>query len=196
MVKPRENRVPMMLSNDELEAIDDWRFKTRVATRSEAIRRLCKLALILDARMEGLFDYRLRALGSVAQLGEAISYEPSDNTENAVANAWNSIRATEALMRSVDEKRKSPESAAAAFEEAALAISDLTGRIKELSDAMITLRMPSKIEEAFLDIEVNTEIWNRMLGRPSDFAHLTIDELVDVLKNGGQPKEDKISGKD
>ncbi|MDH6265353.1 chromosome segregation ATPase [Rhizobium sp. SG_E_25_P2] len=51
MVKPRENRVPMMLSNEELEAIDAWRFQNRISTRSEAIRRLCKIGLMLDAKL-------------------------------------------------------------------------------------------------------------------------------------------------
>lgn len=44
-MKSRENRVPIMLSSEELEAIDDWRFANRVATRSEAIRRLCRIGL-------------------------------------------------------------------------------------------------------------------------------------------------------
>lgn len=45
MSEPKDNRVPIMMSNAELEAIDDWRFENRIATRSEAIRRLCQIAL-------------------------------------------------------------------------------------------------------------------------------------------------------
>lgn len=48
MVKPRENRVPMMLSDEELAAIEDWRFANRIGTRSEAIRRLCQLGIQAD----------------------------------------------------------------------------------------------------------------------------------------------------
>ncbi|MFK0163932.1 hypothetical protein [Rhizobium sp. NPDC090279] len=48
MVEPRENRVHMMLSNSEMEAIDDWRFANRIATRSDAIRRLCHIGLTFD----------------------------------------------------------------------------------------------------------------------------------------------------
>lgn len=47
--RPRENRVPIMMSDEELQAIDDWRFANRVATRSDAIRRLCGLALGKEA---------------------------------------------------------------------------------------------------------------------------------------------------
>lgn len=43
--KPRENRVPIMMSEEELAAVDDWRFTHRIATRSEAIRRLCQVGL-------------------------------------------------------------------------------------------------------------------------------------------------------
>ena len=43
--KPRENRVPIMLTNEELMAIDDWRFANRVATRSAAIRKLVTIGL-------------------------------------------------------------------------------------------------------------------------------------------------------
>lgn len=50
MVKPRDYRVPIMLSEEEVTAIDDWRFSNRVATRSEAIRKLCKISLMFDSR--------------------------------------------------------------------------------------------------------------------------------------------------
>lgn len=54
MVKPRENRVPIMMSDDEIQRIDDWRFDNRVATRSEAVRQLCSIGL--SARNRELLD--------------------------------------------------------------------------------------------------------------------------------------------
>jgi hypothetical protein len=64
VVKPRENRVPIMMSEEELKDVDDWRFANRVATRSEAIRRLVQVGLILDgqannlaAEFVALYDY-------------------------------------------------------------------------------------------------------------------------------------------
>jgi hypothetical protein len=45
MTEPRENRVPIMMSDDELKAVDDWRFANRAATRSAAIRHLVALGL-------------------------------------------------------------------------------------------------------------------------------------------------------
>lgn len=56
MVKPRENRVPIMMSEEELNAIDDWRFANRVATRSEAIRRLAASGIALHNGANAYFE--------------------------------------------------------------------------------------------------------------------------------------------
>jgi hypothetical protein len=48
--EPRQNRIPFMLSDAELAAIDDWRFANRVATRAEAIRRLISSALSYEQK--------------------------------------------------------------------------------------------------------------------------------------------------
>ena len=45
---PRENRVPIMMSAEELAAIDEWRYARHIATRSDAIRRLAKNALWIE----------------------------------------------------------------------------------------------------------------------------------------------------
>ncbi len=52
--EPREKRVPFMMSERELEDVDEWRFESRVSTRAEALRRLCKLGLALDAALPDL----------------------------------------------------------------------------------------------------------------------------------------------
>ncbi|MCC2612623.1 hypothetical protein [Neorhizobium petrolearium] len=54
MVKPRENRVPIMMSEEELQAIDDWRFANRIATRSDAVRRLVQLGILFDEDADNL----------------------------------------------------------------------------------------------------------------------------------------------
>lgn len=46
------NRVVVMMADDELMEIDDWRFANRVATRSEAIRQLCKAGLVAALKKE------------------------------------------------------------------------------------------------------------------------------------------------
>ena len=46
--EPRDRRIPIMMSSEELEAIDNWRFQNRIATRADAIRRLCLIGLSYD----------------------------------------------------------------------------------------------------------------------------------------------------
>lgn len=41
----RETRLQIMLSNEELEAIDDWRFRQRMPSRAAAIRQLLNAGL-------------------------------------------------------------------------------------------------------------------------------------------------------
>ena len=48
-VKPREHRIPIMFSDSELAAIDDWRFANRIATRADAVRRLIQIGLTLSS---------------------------------------------------------------------------------------------------------------------------------------------------
>uniref|UniRef100_UPI003F491FAA hypothetical protein n=1 Tax=Ensifer adhaerens TaxID=106592 RepID=UPI003F491FAA len=78
MVKPRENRVPIMMSDDELKAIDDWRFNNRIATRSDAVRKLAKIGMvtdewIIDAErfVETALDIYLTKFAKLADASEA-----------------------------------------------------------------------------------------------------------------------------
>lgn len=43
--EPRKNRIPIMFSDSERDEIDAWRYANRIATRADAVRRLCKIAL-------------------------------------------------------------------------------------------------------------------------------------------------------
>jgi hypothetical protein len=52
--EPRQNRIPFMMSDAELEAVDDWRFANKIATRAEAIRRLCQIGLGFDSEAAAL----------------------------------------------------------------------------------------------------------------------------------------------
>ena len=47
----RETRLQVMLTEDELRALDDWRFKFRLPSRASAIRELLKRGL---AAAEGI----------------------------------------------------------------------------------------------------------------------------------------------
>jgi hypothetical protein len=41
----RETRLQIMLDNEELAAIDDWRFAQRMPSRAAAVRRLLRIGL-------------------------------------------------------------------------------------------------------------------------------------------------------
>lgn len=41
-------RMQLKITTAEIRAIDDWRFSNRVPSRSEAVRRLCQIALEAD----------------------------------------------------------------------------------------------------------------------------------------------------
>ena len=61
----RETRLQIMLNEEELAAIDDWRFKQRMPSRAAAIRQLLNIALRVQQKdSEGKTDEisRLRAL--------------------------------------------------------------------------------------------------------------------------------------
>lgn len=51
MSNVRENRIPIMLNDDELSALDDWRFANRIGSRAAAIRTLIAIGLSADARV-------------------------------------------------------------------------------------------------------------------------------------------------
>jgi hypothetical protein len=44
----RETRLQIMLTDDELKALDDWRFKYRLPSRASAIRELLKKGLAVE----------------------------------------------------------------------------------------------------------------------------------------------------
>lgn len=49
--EPRDVRLPIMVTRSEAQAIDDWRFQTRVPTRAEAIRQLLEMGLKAAAKL-------------------------------------------------------------------------------------------------------------------------------------------------
>jgi hypothetical protein len=71
---PRENRVPMMLSDGELGQIDDWRFANRVATRSDAIRRLVQIALRFDSAADGLQSQASKIFEHMAGIAHKVAF--------------------------------------------------------------------------------------------------------------------------
>ena len=64
-----------MMSDEELNLVDDWRFKNRVATRSESVRRLCHIGLTFDEHraefieaFKGQYEELTKALAILADM--------------------------------------------------------------------------------------------------------------------------------
>ena len=58
----RPERLQIMLSADELRAVDDWRFKRRMPSRASAIRELLRLGLENEGISSQCRDRNLRTL--------------------------------------------------------------------------------------------------------------------------------------
>lgn len=55
----RETRLQIMLDEDELAAVDDWRFKQQMPSRAAAVRRLLNIGL--KAKMHGPVERSMRS---------------------------------------------------------------------------------------------------------------------------------------
>ncbi len=63
----KDQRIPVMMSPSELKAIDDWSFESRIRSRGEAIRRLCQIGLIFDAKRTEIVERFSNILGSASR---------------------------------------------------------------------------------------------------------------------------------
>ena len=50
----REQRLQIMLTEEELQVIDDWRFKLRMPTRAAAVRELLRRGLAAEGFLQAL----------------------------------------------------------------------------------------------------------------------------------------------
>ncbi len=63
----RETRLQIMLDDDELAAIDDWRFKQRMPSRAAAIRQLLQIGLRAATEVAASPNQRSRDFGVFAR---------------------------------------------------------------------------------------------------------------------------------
>jgi len=49
----RTERLQLMLDDEELEYIDDWRFSNRIPTRAAAIRELIRRGMLYEDHVDG-----------------------------------------------------------------------------------------------------------------------------------------------
>jgi hypothetical protein len=63
-------RLQMVITEDELTAINEWQHANHIASKSEAIRRLCQIGLRSLRHMEGLGEAIYRASDQVSHINE------------------------------------------------------------------------------------------------------------------------------
>lgn len=63
----REQRLQIMLTEDELRAIDDWRFARRMPTRAAAVRELLKRGLAAEGFGAATLGERSQDFGVVSK---------------------------------------------------------------------------------------------------------------------------------
>jgi hypothetical protein len=62
----REQRLQIMLTEDELQAIDDWRFERRMPTRAAAVRELLRRGLAAEGFGTALAGEKSQRFGVIA----------------------------------------------------------------------------------------------------------------------------------
>ena len=95
-----------MMSGPEVEAIDSWRFENRVATRAEAVRRLCLVALsVFQTRDQtrSALDGLKELLGGLMREGDSDddlldSYESLTGLTDAIGDGAVSLAGLERIM--------------------------------------------------------------------------------------------------
>ena len=103
-------RLQMVITEDELRAIEDWQFANRVPSKSEAIRRLCQIGLLVDNELEQIVDTAFEVLHAV----EADWFEASKDMRELVGPGSEDATldkeaVTEALQEGVERCRRATE---------------------------------------------------------------------------------------
>lgn len=89
MARPRlseggTERLHMVISADEMTAIEDWRYKHRVPSKSEAVRRLCQIGIAAERELQTVQKRSERATKALITLLE--------KTEGELAKAPKGLR--------------------------------------------------------------------------------------------------------
>lgn len=69
---PKGERLNMYISAAELQAIEDWRYRTRVPSKSEAIRRLCQIAIAYDEQAANWNSLIKEAFSHIGDIGREV----------------------------------------------------------------------------------------------------------------------------
>lgn len=132
--EPRQNRIPFMMSDTELAAIDDWRFENRIGTRAEAIRRLCQIAVAI----EGPADRAAEVAKALVKIySDALDRSPVDGEKllTDIAEPAIELSTQSKFIKAAKDALRNGET----LEEARLELQRLEERRREMLSAIETL---------------------------------------------------------
>lgn len=134
----KDQRVPIMMSEDELKAIDDWRFENRVASRGEAIRRLCQIGLKADdasiPMLNLIKDATNNRISSMERFIKLLDRGPIFLTRGAVINF-----ASEATKSALNDAK------------------GLLEGMLRISEPLVNIKRAETIEQALIEAKTSNE---------------------------------------
>lgn len=68
----KDQRIHVLMTEEEVQAVDDWAFAHRIKSRGEAMRRMCQMALTVDARLPVLMKSLLEELNKFHDARDAV----------------------------------------------------------------------------------------------------------------------------
>jgi len=152
-------RLQMVITEAELEAVDKWQHANRVASRSEAIRRLVQIGLSADREIVGAIKNSTHVLSRLTKVGfqaqDAAGNAEEGNRENVI-QTLTSIADEIARIRIVQD-------------DATDSLFDLLGEIgpmrnadkfDDLADAI------KKIRDSRTDAELRRTLFQQTFGAP------------------------------
>jgi hypothetical protein len=89
MARPRlgegkTERVHLVITDAEVAAIESWRYKNKVPSKSEAIRRLCQIGISYDREGKTLLKRSARALKAILLMLDKISKADVDKMPKGI----------------------------------------------------------------------------------------------------------------
>lgn len=75
----REQRLQIMITDEELQVIDDWRFARRMPTRAAAVRELLKRGLAAEGFATARSGHKSQDFGVVNSNGSAMRVDGPDH---------------------------------------------------------------------------------------------------------------------
>ncbi|KQS84148.1 hypothetical protein [Rhizobium sp. Leaf386] len=83
----KDQRVVTLMTPAELKSIDDWSFENRIRSRGEAIRRLCQMGVLADAKRNVLQQGSLEMADKVLAISQKIRGTKRVDPDVSKANA-------------------------------------------------------------------------------------------------------------